>query len=153
MKQKFANEPLDFEHKPVKRSFQLVFSIEGTLIILLILGMYMALFQAITARGGTGLGGQIVFIFIHILLMFWQFIGDLVALKLDNNINFLKKIHFKGLFVAFLLNVLVLLLNYGENDDYSFLWWFSFWIIPHILTWAYAVACFVTKTSAAKSNN
>jgi hypothetical protein len=153
MKQKFENEPLDFEYKPVKRSFQLVFSIEGILILVLIVCMYMAYYQSITARGGLGLGGQVIFIFIHFLLIFWQFIGDFVALRIDYDTNFLKKTHLKGLFVAFLLNVLVLLLNYGENEDYGFLWNYSLLLIPHILAWAYAIVCFVRQTSTAKLND
>jgi len=76
----FLEEPLDYENKKPPKS---MFSIEGVLVILLILGMYVAYIQSFIVTGGSGLTGKIWWMGIHFFLLFWQLIGDLIALEKD----------------------------------------------------------------------
>lgn len=139
----FLEEPLDYENKKPPKS---MFSIEGVLVILLILGMYVAYIQSFIVTGRSVLGGKIWWMGIHFFLLFWQLIGDLIALEKDT--DSWKKTHFNGLIFLFLLNSWVLVLNSSDSEDYGFLWVLSLFIIPHGLAWAYAVACFVRKEEA-----
>jgi hypothetical protein len=121
------------------KKFEFAFSIEGILVIILILSLYLGYYFSITAEQALGMYGQIWFLFAHFLLIFWQVLGNLIVLTEKK--HYWRELHFKMCFVAGFFNLLVLFLNYG--NDWGFLWIFSILLIPHFLSWAYVFICFL----------
>jgi hypothetical protein len=151
MKQKFANEPLDFEHKPVKRSFQLVFSIESILFFVLIACMYMAYAQYI-----TGIISDVdedkafaIAMVINGWLYIWQLLGAMFASASGSPpiIYDWKIKHSKRTFFFYILTVLIIVLmsvlKCGESFENLVIRLVL--IIQHGLTWFYMINCFVRR--------
>jgi len=152
MKQKFANEPLDFEHKPVKRSFQLVFSIEGILFFVVMVCMYTAYLQCITGiipdvdKDEASCIASCIAMVTNTFLYLWQLLAAMYALGSPPIIYDWKSKHSKRTFFLYILAVLIIVLmsvlNCGESFKDLFI---ILVIIQHGLTWFYMINCFVRR--------
>jgi hypothetical protein len=152
MKQKFENEePLDFEHKPVKRSFQLVFSTEGMLMLVLIVCMYMAYLQYVTdvipwiGEAAMGLAAAI-----YIVLVAWQLMGLMESTEPTTAYNW-KIIHSKIVFFIFVLLVLTLLLMLSFDYLKGFATFLV--VIQQGLNLFYMINCFIERKNEPEIPN
>jgi len=154
MKQKFANEPLDFEHKHVKQPFELVFSIEGILIFVLIACSYMAYVQYLTgiiprAPGVSEYRALIIALMIHTGLSVWQMLAAMFASASGSPpiIYDWKIKHSNRTFFLYILTVLIIflmsVLNCGESFKNLVIIFLI--IIQQGLTWFYMINCFVRR--------
>jgi hypothetical protein len=151
MKQKFENEPLDFEYKPVKRSFRLVFSIEGILFFVVMVCMYTAYLLYITGiipdvYEYTAFAIAMV---INVWLYVWQLLGAMFAsasgsppIIYDWKIKHSKRMFFLYILIV-LITVLMSVLNCGESFENLVIIFLI--IIQHGLTWFYMINCFVRR--------